>query len=62
MPTCECGFPEGQCRKGDMQRCPALDEEDDDDEVMYCPNCGGSGMLDDVTECDECWGDGKVTL
>lgn len=30
---CECGRPDGQCVKGDMERCSAMD----DDDVMICP-------------------------
>ena len=59
--TCDCGRPPGQCVKGDLEDCPALDEEDNDD-LMECPRCGGSGQLDDVLECDECWGTGQLTL
>lgn len=29
---CGCGRPDGQCVKGDMEYCPALD-----DDVMICP-------------------------
>ena len=35
--TCDCGRPPGQCVKGDLEDCPALDEEDNDD-LMECPS------------------------
>lgn len=29
--NCECDRPAGECVKGDLTRCPAMDEFDDDD-------------------------------
>ena len=60
---CGCGRPLYQCVKGDLAHCPALDDDDSAHaETMTCPGCGGSGTLDDVIECEECWGTGSVTL
>ena len=58
---CDCGRAPGECVKGDLHRCPALDDEDD--ETMNCPGCGGSGQgIEDGADCDECCGTGKVSL
>lgn len=60
---CGCGRDQNRCVKGDLERCPALDDDPDDDgDTMGCPRCGGSGMLDDVMECDECYGEGRLSL
>jgi len=32
MEQCECGRPKGQCVQGDMKRCPALDDDELDNE------------------------------
>lgn len=61
MKECQCGREPGKCVKGDLERCPALDELDDDDSIE-CPECGGDGMLDDVMECPECMGFGRLSL
>lgn len=41
---------------------PPLDEYDqselEHDSCPECPHCGGSGMEDDTTSCDECDGEG----
>lgn len=56
--TCDCGRPQGQCVKGDSEHCPALDDDDfdDDDEGFDEMNCGkvpGGGCLLAGTEwCD----------
>lgn len=44
MPGCECGRPQGQCIKGDMDYCPnELDfdnEYDDEEESDGSEDCG----------------------
>lgn len=54
---CECGRPTGQCIKGDLEHCPAWEEEEaDDDADLYDINCGmvpGQGCTLAGTEwCD----------
>jgi len=69
--ACDCGRPSGQCVKGDMERCPAWD---DDPELASCPRCMGDGSVTcrcggDLCFCDNqgeapcpvCHGEGEVT-
>lgn len=52
--TCDCGRPQGQCVKGDMDYCPALDDDEDDDDVWDI-NCGmgpGGCSLAGTEWCD----------
>jgi hypothetical protein len=58
--NCDCGRPQRECVKGDMDRCPALD--DDDDASMECPACGGSTITIEGFDCEECCGMGRVSL
>lgn len=58
---CDCGRPQGECVKGDLNRCPAIDE--DDDESIGCPSCAGTGQgFEDGQDCEECDGMGRVSL
>lgn len=69
--TCDCGREPGHCVKGDMDRCPAWDE---DQELASCPRCMGDGSVDchcggDLCVCENygekpypvCHGEGEVT-
>lgn len=69
--VCECGREAGKCVKGDLDRCPAWD---DDPEMVSCPRCQGGGFVDchcggDLCICDNygekpcpvCYGEGEVT-
>lgn len=54
MSNCGCGRPPGQCVKGDLDRCPALDEDDlsyDDEGVEDEMDCGrwDNGRL--ISQC-----------
>ena len=42
MSVCDCGLPEGQCRKGDLERCPEWDADDYDPDEEDDPGaeCG----------------------
>lgn len=68
---CGCGRPEGQCIKGDLDYCPAWD---DDPEFASCPRCMGDGTVTchcggDLCVCENygeapcptCHGEGEVT-
>lgn len=33
--VCDCGQVQGECVKGDSDRCPALDDEDDSEPPLY---------------------------
>lgn len=57
--NCECRRPMGQCVKGDMDQCPA---DDEDDASMECPACGGSTITVEGFDCEECDGIGRVSL
>ena len=69
--VCDCGREQGQCIKGDMDRCPLLDE---DPELASCPRCMGDGTVTchcggDLCVCEyygeapcpTCHGEGEVT-
>lgn len=40
---CECGRADGQCIKGDLDRCPADDEIDDNGGEAWPVECGMQG-------------------
>lgn len=58
--VCDCGREAGQCVKGDLDRCPT--EEDDDDASMVCPACQGATITIEGFDCEECDGMGRVSL
>lgn len=45
---CECGRPPGQCVKGDMDYCDALE-----DETLICPVTGNPCMPEHDQFCDD---------
>lgn len=47
--SCECDRPQGQCVKGDMERCSALD----DDDTMICPVTGNPCMTEHDQHCED---------
>lgn len=60
---CECGRPQGQCVKGDLDDCSVWEEADD----LDCTFCGGEGWQDsddplwdgaDEVPCAACAGTG----
>lgn len=69
--VCDCGREPGECIKGDLDHCPAWD---DDPERVSCPRCMGDGSVNcycggDLCVCENygekacpvCGGEGDVT-
>lgn len=57
-----CGEPRGVCQCTDEDYSNFFDVEDDwlDEprERITCDRCGGTGLIDDITPCPRCDGEG----